>query len=76
MASLAKLVSDIHQHPAQNLVAAPSLKAPMHSFVVRIALRQHSDMSIHGKTAIGPTARMTLRFHAAVANKKINGHVA
>ena len=40
-ASLAKLVSDIHQHSAQNLVAAPSLKAPMRSFVVRIALRQH-----------------------------------
>jgi hypothetical protein len=35
-----------------------------------------SDMSVHGKTAIGPTARITLRFHAAVANKKINGHVA
>src|SRR5467141_4366898 len=25
----------------QTLIAAPSLKAPMHSFVVRIALRQH-----------------------------------
>jgi len=43
-ASLAKLVRDIPQHPAQNLVAAPSLKAPMHSFVVRIALRQHGPL--------------------------------
>ena len=32
------------QHPSArdaNLIAAPSLKAPMHSFVVRVALRQH-----------------------------------
>ena len=40
-ASIAKLVGKIHQHATQNLIAAPSLKAPMHSFVVRVALRQH-----------------------------------
>src|SRR5262249_37326812 len=40
-ASIAKLVGDIRQHATQNLIAAPSLKAPMHSFVVRVALRQH-----------------------------------
>ena len=36
-----KLVGNVRQNQTQNLVAAPSLKAPMHSFVVRIALRQH-----------------------------------
>jgi hypothetical protein len=40
-ASVAKLVGNIRQHATQNLVAAPRLKAPMHRFVVRIALRQH-----------------------------------
>src|SRR5262249_33267695 len=40
-ASIAKLVSNIRQYATQNLIAAPSLKAPMHSFVVRVALRQH-----------------------------------
>ena len=40
-AFVAKLVGDVGQNPTQNLVAAPSLKAPMHGFVVRIALRQH-----------------------------------
>src|SRR3989440_10905540 len=40
-ASIAKLVSNIRQHATQNLITAPSLKAPMHSFVVRVALRQH-----------------------------------
>ena len=40
-AAVAKFVGNIRQDPAQNLVAAPSLKSPMHSFVVRIALRQH-----------------------------------
>ena len=40
-ATVAKFVGNIRQDPAQNLVAAPSLKSPMHSFVVRIALRQH-----------------------------------
>ena len=37
----AKLVGDIRQYSPRNLVAAPSLKAPMHGFLVRIALRQH-----------------------------------
>ena len=32
---------NIRQHATQNRSAAPSLKAPMHSFVVRVALRQH-----------------------------------
>src|SRR6476660_7939628 len=36
-----KLVGNVRQYQTQNLVAAPSLKASMHSFVVRIALRQH-----------------------------------
>src|ERR1700745_87652 len=40
-AALAKLVGDVGQNLAQNLVATPGLEAPMHSFVVRIALRQH-----------------------------------
>src|SRR6266487_3713372 len=40
-ASIAKLVGNIRQHATQNLIAAPSLKAPMHNFVVRVALRQH-----------------------------------
>ena len=40
-AFVAKLVGNVRQNPTQNLVAAPSLKASMHSFVVRIALRQH-----------------------------------
>jgi hypothetical protein len=39
--ALAKLVGDVGQNLAQNLVATPGLEAPMHSFVVRIALRQH-----------------------------------
>ena len=39
-ASMAKLVGNIRQHATQNLIAAPSLKAPMHSFVVRVALRR------------------------------------
>src|SRR6266705_2750386 len=43
-ASVAKVVSNIRQYPAQSLVATPSLKAPVHSFVVRIALRQHMPL--------------------------------
>src|SRR3974377_2044975 len=39
--SVAKFVSDIRQHSTQNFIAAPTLKAPMYGFVVRIALRQH-----------------------------------
>jgi hypothetical protein len=39
--SVAKFVGDIRQHSTQNFIAAPSLKAPMYGFVVRIALRQH-----------------------------------
>src|SRR5262249_11641807 len=38
---VAKLVGDIRQHSTHNLVSAPRLKAPMHRFVVRIALREH-----------------------------------
>jgi hypothetical protein len=38
--SVAKFVGDIRQHSTQNFIAAPSLKAPMYGFVVRIALRQ------------------------------------
>src|SRR6201981_4219852 len=34
--SITKLVSNIRQHAPQNRIAAPSLKAPMHSFVVRV----------------------------------------
>jgi hypothetical protein len=36
-----KLVGNVRQNQTQNLFAAPSLKASMHSFVIRIALRQH-----------------------------------
>ena len=42
--SIAKLVGDIRQHATQNFIAAPSLKAPMHRFVVRITLRQHMPL--------------------------------
>src|SRR5262245_53784457 len=35
------LVGNIRQYATQNRIAAPSLKPPMHSFVVRVALRQH-----------------------------------
>ena len=41
---IAKFVGDIRQHSTQYLVAAPRLKAPMHRFVVRIALRQHMPL--------------------------------
>jgi hypothetical protein len=37
----AKLIGNIRQHAAQNLIPAPNLKASMHRFVVRIALGQH-----------------------------------
>src|SRR5256885_10948609 len=40
-AAIAKLVGNICQHATQYLIATPSLKTPMHSFVVRIALWQH-----------------------------------
>ena len=36
-----KLVGNIRQNATQHFVAAPNLKAPVHSLVVRIALRQH-----------------------------------
>src|SRR6202035_1220868 len=39
--SVAKLVGNIRQHPPQDLIAAPSLKAPMYGFIVRKALWQH-----------------------------------
>src|SRR5262249_8217742 len=45
-ASIAKLVRHIRQYATQNLIAAPSLKAPMHSFVVRVALRQHVPLRV------------------------------
>src|SRR5512139_4312455 len=38
---LAKLVGNVRQYTTQNFIATPSLKSPMHRFVVRIALRQH-----------------------------------
>jgi hypothetical protein len=40
-APLSRSSGNIRQYATQNLIAAPSLKAPMHSFVVRVALRQH-----------------------------------
>ena len=45
-----KLVGNVRQNQTQNLVAAPSLKASMHSFVVRIALRQHVPL----RTCVDP----------------------
>src|SRR6516165_10350743 len=42
--SVAKLVGNIRQHPPQGLVAAPSLEASMHRFVVRKALWQHMPL--------------------------------
>ena len=38
---VAKRIGNIGQHPTQNLIATPCLKAPMHGLVVRIALRKH-----------------------------------
>jgi hypothetical protein len=46
LALVAKLVGNVRQNPTQNLVAAPSLKTSMHSFAVRIALRQHVPLRI------------------------------
>ena len=40
-AFVAKLIGYICQHPSQNLIATPSLKAPVYRFVIRIALRKH-----------------------------------
>src|SRR5262249_14092726 len=34
-------VGNVRQHTTQNFIATPSLKSPMHRFLVRIALRQH-----------------------------------
>jgi hypothetical protein len=64
-ASIAKLVGNIRQRATQNLIAAPSLKAPMHSFVVRVALRQPATAgadvayanSRHRVIALGPLSR-------------------
>ena len=38
---IAKFVGNVRQRATQDLIPAPGLKAPMHGFVVRIALRQH-----------------------------------
>jgi hypothetical protein len=46
-ASIAKLVGNIRQHATQDLIAAPSLKAPMHGFVVWVALRQLGRQTSH-----------------------------
>src|ERR1700722_9070750 len=43
-ASLAKIVGQINQNAPQNVVATPSLKTPMHGFVVRVALWQHMPL--------------------------------
>src|SRR5262245_12900896 len=40
-AAFAQFVGDVHENAAQNLAAAPRLKAAMNRFVVRIALRKH-----------------------------------
>src|SRR5262245_10710975 len=40
-AAFAQFVSDVHENAAQNLTAAPRLKAAMNRFVIRIALREH-----------------------------------
>jgi hypothetical protein len=53
---IAKLVSNIRQQPPQNLIAAPSLKAPMYRFVVGIALRQHMPL----RTCVEKRTRATL----------------
>src|SRR5262249_53578451 len=39
--STAKLVANIRHPATKTRTAAPRLKPPMHSFVVRVALRQH-----------------------------------
>ena len=39
--SVAKLVGNIRQHPPQDLIAAPSLEAPMYGLIIRKALWQH-----------------------------------
>ena len=40
-AAFTQFVGNVHENAAQNFTAAPGLKAAMHRFVVRIALRQH-----------------------------------
>ena len=57
--SVAKFVGNIRQHSTQNFIAAPSLKAPMYGFVVRIALRQHVPLRTGVK--IHSTASRTRR---------------
>jgi hypothetical protein len=52
--SVAKLVSNIRQHPPQNLIAEPSLKALMYRFVVGTALRQHPQDCFKNATGIAP----------------------
>ena len=47
-----KLVGNVRQNQTQNLVAAPSLKASMHGFVVRIALRQHVPLRTCVKSTV------------------------
>ena len=42
---IAEGVGKINKHIAQDIVAAPVLKAAMHGFVVRVALRQHVPLS-------------------------------
>src|SRR3974390_3081321 len=41
---VAKLVGNIRQDSTQDFIAAPSLEAPMHRFVVRVALRKHMPL--------------------------------
>jgi hypothetical protein len=40
-AFLAQCIRKIREHLAQNFLAAPLLKAPMHGLLVRVALREH-----------------------------------
>jgi hypothetical protein len=54
--SVAKFVGNIGQHATQNFIAAPSLKAPMYGFVVRIALRQHVHCAPVFRAISGPRA--------------------
>lgn len=43
---VSKCLGQIDQHPAQDFDATPLLKAPMHGFIVGIALREHVPLCV------------------------------
>src|SRR5215470_2281131 len=62
---VAKLVGDIRQYPPQGLIAAPSLEASMHRFVVRKALWQHMPLRTRVHRTASRTRRVGIGFRPA-----------